>query len=129
MKSTCCPLSDAVSSILQLPAQQLVFQQLLRLQQQQQQLLRLQRPRLPPPALAPGHLVLLPLQQCLQSTTKVFVSLVLSFEVKVELRLHKAIGLGFSHRGLFLVDLFTLCHINAINSKATTMKVKPESKS
>uniref|UniRef100_A0AAQ4QBA0 Fork-head domain-containing protein n=1 Tax=Gasterosteus aculeatus aculeatus TaxID=481459 RepID=A0AAQ4QBA0_GASAC len=37
----------------ELPAQQLVFQQLLRLQQQQQQLLRLQRPRLPPPALAP----------------------------------------------------------------------------
>ncbi len=41
--------------ILQLPAQHLVFQQLLQLQQQQQQLLRLQRPVLSSPALSPGH--------------------------------------------------------------------------
>ncbi|XP_068459531.1 forkhead box protein P2-like isoform X2 [Clinocottus analis] len=38
----------------ELPAQQLVFQQLLQLQQQQQQLLRLQRPVLSSPALSPG---------------------------------------------------------------------------
>ncbi|KAM8893212.1 forkhead box protein P4-like [Spinachia spinachia] len=44
----------------ELPVQQLVFQQLLRLQQQQQQLLRLQRPLPSSPGLAPGHLTLLP---------------------------------------------------------------------
>ncbi|CAJ1056233.1 forkhead box protein P2-like [Xyrichtys novacula] len=39
--------------IRELPAQQLVFQQLLQLQQQQQQLLRAQRPALSSPALSP----------------------------------------------------------------------------
>ncbi|KAM7003516.1 forkhead box protein P4-like [Tautogolabrus adspersus] len=40
--------------VKELPAQQLVFQQLLQLQQQQQQLLRVQRPVLSSPALSPG---------------------------------------------------------------------------
>ncbi|XP_031724589.1 forkhead box protein P2-like [Anarrhichthys ocellatus] len=41
-------------TVKELPAQQLVFQQLLQLQQQQQQLLRLQRPVLSSPALSPA---------------------------------------------------------------------------
>ncbi|XP_044047722.1 forkhead box protein P2-like isoform X2 [Siniperca chuatsi] len=41
-------------TVKELPAQQLVFQQLLQLQQQQQQLLRVQRPVLASPALSPA---------------------------------------------------------------------------
>ncbi|XP_034734644.1 forkhead box protein P2-like [Etheostoma cragini] len=43
--------------VKELSAQQLVFQQLLQLQQQQQQLLRVQRPILSSPAPSPGHYV------------------------------------------------------------------------
>ncbi|XP_051237422.1 forkhead box protein P2-like [Dicentrarchus labrax] len=55
--------------VKELPAQQLVFQQLLQLQQQQQQLLRVQRPVLSSPALSPGGFSSAEMQQIWKELT------------------------------------------------------------
>ncbi|XP_059190744.1 forkhead box protein P2-like [Centropristis striata] len=55
--------------VKELPAQQLVFQQLLQLQQQQQQLLRVQRPLLSSPALSPAGVSPAEMQQIWKELT------------------------------------------------------------